>query len=130
MRKLFRKIFLAILANAAAVFVVSQIFPDRLEIVATPIWKGFLIVGVAIGFLNTFVKPLLKILSLPLVIVTAGLFLILINAAILFLLKWLFENIFSPLGVEIIISGGLLSFAILGFSLAVLNGFLHWLLKE
>ena len=130
MRKVLRKIILALLANSAAVLAITQIFPDRISIESIPFWKGFLVVGLAIGILNTFVKPLLKILSFPLLILTLGLFSILINAAILWLLDWIFSGILTPLGVTLIISGGFLSFVILGVSLAIFNVFVHCLLKD
>ncbi len=130
MRKVLRKIILGLLINASAVFAVTQIFPDRIDLVSSPIWKGFLIVGLVVGILNTFVKPIIKILSFPVIILTMGLFLLVINAGILWILDWLFDGILSPLGVDIVISGGLLSFVILGVSLALLNGFFHWLLRE
>lgn len=62
------------------------------EITGTGGVKLFIIGGIIIGLLNTFVKPLLKILSLPFVIVTAGLFLIVVNAVILFVAQWLINT--------------------------------------
>jgi putative membrane protein len=42
-------------------------------------WSAFL-VAVALAFLNAIVKPILTILTIPITIVTLGLFLLVINA--------------------------------------------------
>ena len=47
--------------------------------------KGSLVAGFLLAALNTFVRPVLKLLSLPLILVTLGLFTVVINAAILWL---------------------------------------------
>lgn len=44
-----------------------------------------LIVAVVLGLLNIFIKPILVILTLPVTIVTLGLFLLVINAIIILL---------------------------------------------
>ena len=47
------------------------------------------VVAVVIGLLNAFVKPLLTVLSVPINLVTFGLFGIAINAALLLIAAWL-----------------------------------------
>ncbi|GAB7002643.1 phage holin family protein [Nocardioides sp. AN3] len=49
------------------------------------------LIGVAIilGVVSSFVKPILKLLSLPIIILTLGLFLLVLNAAMLLLTGWL-----------------------------------------
>jgi putative membrane protein len=42
-----------------------------------------LIVAVVLGFLNVFIKPILVILTLPITVLTLGLFLLVINALII-----------------------------------------------
>jgi putative membrane protein len=42
-----------------------------------------------LGIANTVIKPILAILTLPLVIVTLGLFLLVINIAMLALAEWI-----------------------------------------
>ena len=44
---------------------------------------GYLIAGLVLGALNTFIRPVLKLLALPLILVTLGLFTFVINAVIL-----------------------------------------------
>jgi putative membrane protein len=48
-----------------------------------------LLVALILGIVTSFVKPILTILSIPFIIVTLGLFLLVINAAMLRLTSWL-----------------------------------------
>jgi putative membrane protein len=48
-------------------------------------WYGLLLVALVFGGLNAFVKPVLKCLSLPIVIFTLGLFIFVLNAFMLWL---------------------------------------------
>jgi putative membrane protein len=48
-----------------------------------------LLVSLILGVVTSLVKPLLTILSIPFIIVTLGLFLLVINAAMLKLTSWL-----------------------------------------
>ena len=62
-------------------------------------WE-FLIVTVLVGLANAFVKPLLKLFSLPLIILTMGLFLLIVNALVLQLVVWLAGPDVWDLGLE------------------------------
>jgi putative membrane protein len=57
------------------------------------------IVAVIFGVINAFVAPLVKLLSLPFIILTLGLFLLVINALMLMLTSWIAEQI--GLGFEV-----------------------------
>ena len=46
-------------------------------------WKQFLLAGMFLGLLNLIVKPLLKAISMPLIILTLGLFTLVINGLLL-----------------------------------------------
>jgi putative membrane protein len=48
-----------------------------------------LVVALILGAVTAFVKPVLTFLSIPLVVLTLGLFLVVINAAMLKLTSWL-----------------------------------------
>lgn len=50
-------------------------------------WKDLLVATLVLGLLNTFLRPLLLLLSLPLLIFTLGLFTIVINAVLLLLVS-------------------------------------------
>jgi putative membrane protein len=55
-----------------------------------------LLAGVVIGLINLLVKPLVTLLSLPLVVLTLGLFFLVINGAML----WLAAKLLSGLSVD------------------------------
>jgi putative membrane protein len=59
-------------------------------------WESTLIVAAILGLLNLYVKPILLILSLPLTVLTLGLFLIVINAILLGLTD-LIANVFEEI---------------------------------
>ena len=48
-----------------------------------------LVVALILGVVSAFVKPVLQILSIPFILVTLGLFLLVINAGMLMLTSWL-----------------------------------------
>ncbi|MBJ8338922.1 phage holin family protein [Antrihabitans sp. YC3-6] len=56
-------------------------------------WEIIVVVGIAIVFtlVNAVVKPVLKFLSLPLIVLSLGLFLLVINALMLLLTAWITE---------------------------------------
>jgi len=70
---------------AVAVLVATQVIPG----IQYRSWEGLLAATLLLGLLNSFVRPLLLLLSLPLVVVTLGLFLWVINAALLYFVGWL-----------------------------------------
>jgi len=55
-------------------------------------WPTLLAVGLILGIVSSFVKPVVTILSIPFIIVTLGLFLWVINALMLTLTSWLAEQ--------------------------------------
>ena len=55
-------------------------------------WAAYLIGSAVLGIANTIVKPLLAILTLPLILVTLGLFYLLINIAMVALAEWIAPN--------------------------------------
>ena len=52
-------------------------------------WPTLLAVGVILGLVSSLVKPVVKVLSIPFIILTLGLFLWIINALMLELTAWL-----------------------------------------
>lgn len=81
-----KRILIGILLNALTLFILVE-FLD--EVTGEGGIKLFIIGGIILGVLNAFIKPLMKVLSLPFVVLTAGLFLIVINAVILYLAQWM-----------------------------------------
>ncbi|GGI09708.1 phage holin family protein [Egicoccus halophilus] len=73
-------IVVRILINAAALWVAVAVLPG-LEFTGT--WLALLGVALLLGVINVIVKPVLSVLSLPLVVLTLGLFLLVVNAIVL-----------------------------------------------
>ncbi len=52
-----------------------------------------LVVGAIFGVLNAFIKPVIKLFSLPAIVLTLGLFVFIINAFMLQLVSWLSDSL-------------------------------------
>jgi putative membrane protein len=78
-------ILINLLVSAIAVVVCAYVIPG---VAVDSIWTA-LIVAVVLGVLNAFIKPILSILTLPITILTLGLFSLVINALIIMLVDWL-----------------------------------------
>jgi putative membrane protein len=50
------------------------------------------VVAVIFGVVNAFIKPIVQILSIPLYVLTLGLFHVVINALMLWITSWISEN--------------------------------------
>ena len=50
---------------------------------------GYLFIGLIFGLVNAFIKPIVSLLSLPITIITLGLFTVVINAGMLYLTSWI-----------------------------------------
>ena len=76
---------LRLLINAAALWVAIQLV-DGIEHRGS--WWSLLFVALVFGLLNASIRPLLKLLSLPIIILTLGLFIFVINALMLLMTGW------------------------------------------
>lgn len=105
---MFNKLISQIIASALGIFLAVHfvsgtslsIIPGQSEIFDIPItetWQMFLVIGLTLGLLNLFVKPILNIITLPLKILTLGFFSLVINM----LMIWIVDIVF----LELIING-------------------------
>ena len=76
---------LAWVANIAALAVADWLFSG----VSIGGWGPLLLGAAVLAIANTIIKPILTLLTLPLVIITLGLFLFVINVAMLALAEWI-----------------------------------------
>jgi putative membrane protein len=111
------KLILKLLLNAVAVVVLAKL----LNGVNVDSYLTAVIVAVVISLLNIIVKPALIILTLPITLLTLGLFLLIINGIII----WMAHKLIDGFYVDNFWMGIL--FSIL---LAILQSILHSLLKE
>ncbi len=76
------------LVVALGLWLAAELVPGiQVSGTATFIWAALVL-----GVVNALVRPLLIILTLPITVVTLGLFLLVINAAMLGLVAWLFDD--------------------------------------
>lgn len=87
--------FIGVLALVAAAWVVPGI---RVEGQA---WVAYAVMAAVLGLVNTVIRPLLKLLTCPLIILTLGLFVLVINAVTLLLAARLTQ----ALGVPFVVDG-------------------------
>ena len=77
--ELIMKLILRVLLSALAVVILARILPG----VGVDSYTTAIIVAIVLSLLNFIVKPILIILTLPVTILTLGLFLLIVNALII-----------------------------------------------
>jgi len=87
-----------LLVNAAALWVATRIVPG----VSFDSGVGpFLVVALLFGVINATLRPLTKILTFPLILLTLGIFALVVNG----LMLWLLSSLSSSLGLGFHVSG-------------------------
>jgi putative membrane protein len=108
-----------LLVNAAALWVATRFVPG---VEFSGDWVPFLGVALVFGFVNAFIRPVAKVLAFPVILLTLGLFSLVINAFML----WLTSVLSTPLGLGFHVSGfwaaffGALVVSVVGTLLAML----------
>ena len=89
------KFLLKVIINAVAIWLATLVL-DGLDVVGGDETAQrvlvFLVVALVFGLVNAIVKPVVKLFSLPLYILTLGLFTLVVNAAMLWLVGWLSQQ--------------------------------------
>lgn len=111
------KFIIKTLLSALAVVVLSKVLPGA----SVDTYTTAIIVALVLSLLNLIVKPILVILTLPVTILTLGLFLIVINAIIILLADKLIDGFYID---------GLLWAVIFSLLLSFFQSILHALIKE
>lgn len=110
-----------LLINAAALWAATRITPG---ISFDGDWRTLLVVALIFGVLNVSVRPLLWFMTLPLLIVTLGLFTFVLNA----LMLWLTGTVSEWLGLGFHVGGfgaaflGALVVSVVSFMLSLFVG--------
>lgn len=76
------------LINATAVYVTANVLTG----ISISNFRSALVVALVLGLINVFIKPILLFFSIPFLIVTLGLFMLVINALMLQLSAWLIDG--------------------------------------
>lgn len=89
--------FLQLLTNAAGLyiadFVVAGFFFTGASSAGLDKFITILIAAVILGIINFFLKPVLKLISAPLIIITLGLWMVVINIFLLWLLQFIIVDL-------------------------------------
>ena len=72
--------------NVLALWVAATVFPTNLAFAGI---SALFVSGLLLGLVNALIKPVLLILTLPLTVLTMGLFILVINTLMLLLVAWL-----------------------------------------
>ena len=116
--KLLLRIILLVVSNALALYVASKLIPG---FIINSNYVGFLEIGLVLGVINVFIRPILKLLSFPIIILSFGLFSLIINIALLYITS----NLFSFFTIETLLAG------ILGlFVISIVNSILINIFKN
>jgi putative membrane protein len=91
-------ILVRLIVNAAALWVATRLVPG---VTYTGGWLPFLGVAFVFGVVNTVIRPVAKLLTFPLIIVTLGIFLFVING----LMLWLTSRVSVALGLGFRVEG-------------------------
>lgn len=105
----------SILVNAVAVFLAAYLLRG---VTVNNFWTA-LITAVLLAIINAVIKPILIFLTIPITILTLGLFILVINALILMVIDAMLS------GLKIKNFGWALLF---GVVLSIINGLLSWIL--
>ncbi len=90
--------FVRLLVNAAALWVATRLVPGvSYEGGVLP----FLGVAIVFGVVNAFIRPIAKLLTLPFIVITFGVFALVVNG----LMLWLTSGLSGTLGLGFHVSG-------------------------
>jgi putative membrane protein len=86
-------LFLQIVAGILGIFLAQRYVPG-VEFIGN--WQTLVMVGAILGLINFFIKPILKVITLPLRILTFGLFGLVINMLMVWLANVIFPELVIP----------------------------------
>jgi len=114
-----------LLINAGALYV-AVLLIDGLDFAfdSEGAWLKFLLIAFIFGLVNTFIRPVLRLLTFPITMMTLGLFLIIINALMLFLTQAISAELDLGLVVRDFLAAflGAIVISIVGFVLSMVVG--------
>ena len=81
-----------VLINAVGVYVAILVIP-QIDFAFGEDWWKLLAVGLILALVNSYIKPILKILSFPVTLVSLGLFTFILNALLLLLVAFVSDQL-------------------------------------
>lgn len=85
-----KKLILMLLANAAGLYLAARFLP---EVNVSLDLKNFLIVAGSLTLINMLLRPIVKLLFMPVIILTLGMASFLVNALMLYFLDFLLPTV-------------------------------------
>ena len=85
-------LLIKILINAVGVFAAIQVVP-MIDFAYGDDWWKLLAVAVILALVNTWIKPVLKLVSLPITLISLGLFSFVLNALLLLLVAFVSDQL-------------------------------------
>ncbi len=86
------KLLLRWLGNALALYAAAWFVPG-IYVDSSGGWLIWIVMGLILGLVNAIIRPVLKLLTCPLIVITLGLFTLIINALTLELTAWLGQQL-------------------------------------
>jgi putative membrane protein len=99
-------LILRLLVNALSIAVIARILPGIT--VADNNILTLIIIGLVFGIINALVKPIIAFMTCPLVILTLGLFILVLNGLMLLLTSAIMGSTFQVEGLGTAILGGII----------------------
>ncbi len=94
-----------LIVNAVAIAIVTSGFLPGIRIEGEENLLTLLLIALIFGIVNAMVKPIVQFFTCSLVILTFGLFLLIINGAMLYLTSWLSTQLMGLTGGHLVIDG-------------------------
>lgn len=113
-----RNFILSILVNWVSLLLLTYFLPNWIQVSD---WKSALVAAFVLALLNALIRPILMILSMPLNLITLGLFTFVINAFMLYIAQYLVSGF--------TLQNDLFVIFILAVIMSVLNSILMSILK-
>ena len=82
------RILVRLIINGVALAAATYLVPG-IDIVGEPVWAPLAAMALIFGVVNALIRPLLKLLTCPLIILTLGLFILVINGLMLWAASWI-----------------------------------------
>lgn len=82
------KFIIRVLINAGALYLAVRLLAPSIQM-ENNAWYAYLVLGLIFGLVNALIKPILMVVSCPLVVLTLGLGTLLVNTVLFLLAGWL-----------------------------------------
>jgi putative membrane protein len=120
--KFFIHWLITVIALVVAYFILAPY--NLMAVHGTSAWFAFAVMAAVMGLVNIFIRPILKFLSCAFIVLTVGLFMLVINAFLLWFSSWICQQV----GVNFIVAwpwGALWGSIIVSVVSFVMHLFIH-----